>query len=209
MPPEKIKKTLRFIWVCFLLGCIFFYVRYAHQLTKENLAGFMMQYREGMLLTYFLICIFRGLMLIPATPFLFAGIMLFNQTPVLLLTVFLASIFVVSTLIYYTSGYLGFAQYFERSYPVKTAKLKSRLNSPSGSWFLFFWALAPFTPTDLACYTAGALRIRFIRFIVPLLLGEAVICTIYIFAAYCYSDSYIILMHDRNVPFNYYELFYW
>lgn len=176
----KMKKILRFLWVCFLLGCIAYYVQHAQYFTKEKIAALLVEYKEGALFLYFLVCVLRGLFLIPSTPFLFAGMILFHNNPLLLLVVFLISIFVVSTLLYYASGYLGFAQYFERVYPEKIRKLKQQLDSKRGSWFLFLWALAPITPTDLACYAAGALRIRFIYFIIPVLLGEGVICSIYI-----------------------------
>ncbi|WP_153798359.1 VTT domain-containing protein [Foetidibacter luteolus] len=178
---ETGRRNLRIAWVVFLLPCIVLYVWYAPILTKENIATFVSRYNGYVLAVYFVVCVLRGLTLVPATPFLLAGIYLFQHTPLLLFIVFLSSIFIVSAFLFYASGYLGFCGYFEKLYPNKTGSIKQKLNSPLGWWFVLLWSFTPFTPTDLVCYAAGSLRMRFIQFIVPLMIGEGLICALYIF----------------------------
>lgn len=181
MVSETTKRNLRIVWVCFLLTCIVLYVWYAPYLTKENIAAFILQYHGQVLLVYFIICVVRGLTLIPSTPFLLTGILLFKDTPFLLLAVFMAGIFIVSAFLFYAAEYAGFAKYFDKLYPQKMHRVKQKLNGPYGFWFVLLWAFTPFTPTDLVCYAAGLLRMRFLYFIIPLMLGEGVICALYIF----------------------------
>ncbi|MGN6212887.1 TVP38/TMEM64 family protein [Parafilimonas sp.] len=185
------KKFLRIVWVCFLLTCISLYVIYSPYLTGQNIAAFIKRYNHQMLAAFFIVCVVRGFTLVPSTPFLLTGIILFSATPILLLIVFMASIFVVATLLFYASDYLGFARYFEKRYPHKTEQVRRKLNGRYGFWFILIWSFTPFTPTDLVCYVAGSLRMRFMKFILPLILGEAIICAIYIFngAALLYKQQ--------------------
>lgn len=82
---------------------------------------------------------------------------------------------------FYLADKLGFSTYFERNYPEKILLVREKLSGRNGFLFITLWAFAPFTPTDLVCYVAGSVRMRFINLIVPLLTGEAFICGFYIF----------------------------
>lgn len=164
-----------------LLICCTLYVLYGKYITEENIAHFLLQFKTQMLLAYLIVCVLRGITFIPATPFLFAGILLFGSSPLLLLLIFLTSIFFVSALLFYAARFLNFGAWFEKRYPEKIRNIKTKLNSRYGVYFMMLWAFAPFTPTDVVCYVAGSLRIRFIRFIVPVVLGEGLICAAYIF----------------------------
>jgi uncharacterized membrane protein YdjX (TVP38/TMEM64 family) len=177
----KTGKIVRIAWVCFLLVCIILYVRFAPYLTGENMAAFLSQYQGQLLVLYFILCILRGFTLIPSTPFLFAGIILFPARPFLLLGVFMLSLAVVAALLYYISGYADLGHYFRKAYPGKIQKIRQKLDGKHGFWFILLWSFAPFTPTDLVCYVAGSLKMRFIRFMLPLVCGEAIISSIYIF----------------------------
>lgn len=169
------------VWIVFIAVCIALYFVYARQLTPENISGFIKNYQQGILLMFFVLCTIRGLTMIPGTPFLLAGIILFKDSPFVLLAVFLASMFMTSALMYYLADKLGFSRYFENNYPEKIILVRDRLNGRHGFLFIMLWAFAPFTPTDLVCYVAGSIRMRFLKLIVPLLAGEALICAFYIF----------------------------
>lgn len=174
-------RTLRIIKVSVLLAAIALYAVFAGSLTAEDLTAFVGRYPGYTVAVFFTICVLRGLALIPGTPFLAAGILLFRNEPWLLLGVFLASVAVVSVLLYRLSGWLGLGSWFEQHYPEKTERMRQRLTGPYGQWFVALWAFAPVAPTDLVCYVAGTLKIPLRKFLPPLLTGEAVICALYIF----------------------------
>lgn len=178
---DKFKRTLGIVWVLFIALCLGLYFSYARDLTPENISGFIRNYQGGMLFLYFALCTIRGLTMIPGTPFLVAGIILFKDSPFLLLAVFLASMLLTSVFMFYLAERLGFSRYFEKNYPEKIALVREKLDGNYGFMFILLWAFAPFTPTDLVCYVAGSIRMKFFKFIVPLMVGEAIICAFYIF----------------------------
>lgn len=175
------KRIVTLIWCMFILVCLILYLVYAQDLSPENISGFLKNYEEGMMVLYLVLCTIRGLTMIPGTPFLLAGIILFKDSPFLLLAAFLASMLFTSALMFYMADKLGFARYFEDRYPEKIAAVRNKLNGKYGFLFILLWAFAPVTPTDLVCYVAGSIRMKFIKLIIPLLIGEAIICAFYIF----------------------------
>ncbi len=191
-PNDKFKRILGIAWLFFFAGFIILYFVYAGELTPENISGFLKNYQSGMLFLYFVLCTLRGLTMIPGTPFLLAGIMLFNDSPFLLLGVFLASMLVTSALMYCLADKLGFSTYFERNYPEKIALIRKKLDGRNGFVFIFLWAFAPFTPTDLICYVAGSVRMRFFNLITPLLAGEAIICAFYILNGHLLLEKWAV-----------------
>ncbi len=177
----RLKRALILIWGLFIIVCAASYVVFREELTPTNISSFIRDYQGGMLFLYFILCTIRGITMIPGTPFLLAGIIVFSYSPFLLLAVFLSSMLCTSALMYSLAGKLGFGSYFEEKYPEKILLVRDKLKGRNGFLFIFLWAFAPFTPTDLVCYVTASLRMRFIALIVPLLLGEAVICAFYIF----------------------------
>lgn len=176
---QRAKRLLRFAWVILMVAGGLFYFCNRQHFTQETIAAFLLQYRQQVWLVYFGSCVLRGIFLLPSTPFLLAGMLLFGDTPFLLFAVFMLSILIVAAFIYYTAGYMRFSSLSEKQAPV-LQRIQQGLNSKRGFWLILGWAFMPFTPTDLVCYAAGLLRIRFLRFILPLLLGEALICALYI-----------------------------
>ena len=174
------KKVLRVLWVSFLLVCILLYVFYGQYLTAFAITEWITEHTHAIAVVYCFICIIRGLILMPSTPFIFAGILLFPDSPVFLLVISLACILLSSILIFYAS-YMGFGTYFEKIHPDKIAKIRARLVRPSGFYFIAGWSMLPFTPTDLITYVAGTIKLPVHRLLFPLMLGETVICMIYIF----------------------------
>lgn len=191
-PNDQFKRKLGIIWVVFILLCITLYFLYAPDLGPQNISGFIEKYQNGMLLLYLAACIIRGLTMIPGTPFLLAGIILFKDDPFLLLIIFLTSILLTSALMFCLADRLGFSSYFEEHYPDQISRVRNKLNGQYGFLFILIWAFAPFTPTDLVCYVAGSIRMRFIKLIIPLLLGEALICAFYIYNGRALLDHWAV-----------------
>ncbi|SDD31704.1 VTT domain-containing protein [Niabella drilacis] len=177
--PQRARKLLRFTWVLLIAAAVIFYLYHRQHFTQEAIAAFLLQYRQQVWLVYFGICVARGIFLLPSTPFLLAGMLVFRNTPLLLFGVFMLSIFMVAAFIYYTAGCMRITGSLAKQAP-RLERIQRGLNSKKGFWFILGWAFMPFTPTDLVCYAAGLLRMRFLRLILPLLLGEALICALYI-----------------------------
>jgi uncharacterized membrane protein YdjX (TVP38/TMEM64 family) len=175
------RKVFGVCWMI-LIGCsLIAYIVYADKLSGPAIGDWIKQHSSFILIIYSLVCALRGLLMLPATPFIFAGILLFPTQPFLLLILSLCCIMVSSLLIYYASRYLNVAGFIARKHPLESASITSKLSQSSGFWFITAWALLPFTPTDLIIYGAGTIKIPVWKVVLPVLLGEAVICAFYIF----------------------------
>jgi len=178
------KKVIIALWASFLVTCLVFFLTHKESFTPEGLAQFCAQFRGHILGAYLVICLLRGFTLIPSTPFVLAGTILYPQDPFWILAISMAGIVFSSSMIYYFSEHMGFAEYLERKHSTRIARLHDELQKPAGLIFVLLWSFFPLVPTDAVCYVAGILKMNFLRFILALALGELVLCCIYIF---CYS----------------------
>jgi hypothetical protein len=94
----------------------------------------------------------------------------------------LTGIVISSSLIYFCSEMLGFAEYFENKKPKTVHRIRQRLEQPAGLLFVALWAFFPFVPTDAVCYVAGTTKMNFMKFIFAVFVGELVLCSIYVFS---------------------------
>ena len=125
--------------------------------------------------------VLRGFTLLPSTPLVLAGTFLYPDQPWLVLATSMAGILISSSLIYFCSEALGFAEYFESKRPAAVARIRERLERPTGLIFVALWAFFPLVPTDAVCYVAGSTKMNFVKFIFAVFIGESVLCSIYIF----------------------------
>ncbi|MEP6847681.1 MAG: VTT domain-containing protein [Acidobacteriota bacterium] len=170
------------VWIIVILGCVTTYFIYPDFFTAERIALFLQQFRAEIWTVYLLMSTVRGMTLLPSTPLVLAGTILFPGEPWPVFGVSLAGIFLSSSMIYYFSNFLGFADYFEGRKPEFVAKIRQRFEHPTGFVFVAVWAFFPFVPTDAICYAAGTSRMSFWKFIAAILLGESVLCSFYVFS---------------------------
>lgn len=85
-------------------------------------------------------------------------------------------------MIYWFSESLGMAEHFEMRKPSAVARIRRRLEHPTGIGFVFLWAFFPLVPTDAVCYVAGSTRMHFGKFIAAITAGELVLCCFYVFS---------------------------
>ncbi len=176
--------TKKLVFVCwmFLIGCsLVTYILNGKYLNGTTIRDWITQHSQFVLIIYCVVCAVRGLLMLPATPFIIAGILLFPTKPFLLLFISLGCILVSSLLIYYASRFFNVGSFIEKKYPLKTASVTAKLSRSAGFWFITGWALLPFTPTDLIIYGAGTIKMPVWKVVVPVLLGEAITCSFYIF----------------------------
>lgn len=130
---------------------------------------------------YFLLVSLRGLTFIPLTSIVIPVIPF--TTWWLLLIITLIGTAITSLMIYYLSEGLNLDEYFEKKHP-HTIKLLRRWFERYELPVIILRALMPLTPTDLICYVAGTLEVDVKKMILWILIGEGIICTVYIWWAH-------------------------
>ncbi len=176
----KTQKVLKWSWISLIAVCVTVYVIDSSIFTNETVAAFISKFSGYAWTVYFLIHLLRGFVLLPSTPLVFAGVILFPEHLIWVLIVSLLGIIGSSLLIYFFSDKLGFSSFFD-SESRKLKVVKERLSGKNGFIYIILWSFIPIVPTDVICYVSGALRIKLSVFIISLLLGELVLCSIYIF----------------------------
>jgi uncharacterized membrane protein YdjX (TVP38/TMEM64 family) len=177
----KTPKTRTIIWALVVVLVLGLYLLNADRLKPQDIADLVLRNRDFAVLLYFLISIGRAFFLIPSTPFVFAGLFIFPDSPFLVLFISMTSNFLASTLIYFFSGWMGFSHEALDKYPEGSSKLSRVLLSRYGFFYLLAWAFFPFTPTDLACYVAGMVKMRYLNYITAVMIGKFALCSIYLF----------------------------
>lgn len=176
------RKIVMASWLLVLTASIGFCLAYRDVLNPESISEFLKQTHRHVMISYLLICMARGLLLLPNTPLILAGILLFPQN---MLAVYLLNItgrIFSSAVIYYFSDYLGFDRMFEGRYPGKISMIRKKMDSPGGILFVILWAFFPLVPTDVVCYVAGSVRMNVMKFLAAVFLGESILVTCYTWA---------------------------
>jgi len=169
------------IWLLCAFFALALYLPNREEFTPQVIAALLVEHRTWFLLIYFGLLILRALVLLPATPLIIAGSLLLPDHPWILLLVTLAGLMVSSTLIYFFSDWLRFRAHFERVAPGQVVRVERWMRHPLGMLLVAGSAIAMIVPTDLVCNVAGTVRMPFARFIGALLVGEIVLCSMYIF----------------------------
>ena len=175
------------IWAALIIGAVLSFFLWPEVFTPVGIAEFLAKFQNEALLMYLTISVIRGFALLPSTPLVVAGTLAFPTEPWMVLAISMAGIVASSSLIYWFSDVLGISEFFETRKPAAVAKIRGRLESPTGIAFVFLWAFFPLVPTDAVCYVAGSTRMNFPKFIAAIGAGELILCSFYIF-----SGSYII-----------------
>jgi uncharacterized membrane protein YdjX (TVP38/TMEM64 family) len=174
-----LRKSFLWMWLIAILLCLLYFFTHRDEFTTAAIASFFQKFNSYMLFAYFIVSIVRGFTLIPSTPFVLAGGILFPGQEWLVLLISLMGIACSATLIYHFSHLMRLGAVIEKRYPQE--KLKQKMESRNGVFFVLLWSFFPVVPTDAICYAAGAAKMRFISYIFAVLLGELIICSVYVF----------------------------
>lgn len=177
---KVIRASLILIWAVIIVTALIFYLADPAAFSPENIAKVLRANVQSLWAVYIAISVLRGLTLLPSTPLVIAGTILFPLEPLWVFSISLTGIALSSTMIYFFSEALGFDDFFEKRKPDLVHSLKKRMESPWGLAFVAAWAFFPFAPTDAVCYVAGIVRLKYWKFILAVLLGEALLCGIYV-----------------------------
>jgi uncharacterized membrane protein YdjX (TVP38/TMEM64 family) len=99
--------------------------------------------------------------------------------PLFILSV--VGILISSASVYYFAESFHLAEYFESRHPERARKIRAALQKNTLA-IVILWSFIPVTPTDLMSYVCGVMRISFSAFMLGVLIGEGLLCAIYIFA---------------------------
>jgi uncharacterized membrane protein YdjX (TVP38/TMEM64 family) len=127
---------------------------------------------------YFVMGCIRGFTLIPVTYLIPFG--LFFLSPAIHFLLTLGGILVSSASIYFLSDRLGLAEYFESRHAEQVGRVRTLLRERELP-IVIGWSLFPLVPTDLICYVCGSLQIDVRKMLAGILVGEGIICALYIF----------------------------
>src|SRR5262245_30874193 len=127
---------------------------------------------------YFVMGCVRGFTLIPVTYLIPLGLPFLPPTVHFVLT--LGGVLVSSSSIYYLSERLQLAAYFETRHPEQVDRVRGLLRRRELP-IVIGWSFVPVVPTDLICYVCGSLRIDVRKMLAGILVGEGIICALYIF----------------------------
>ncbi|MBX3283480.1 MAG: TVP38/TMEM64 family protein [Acidobacteria bacterium] len=177
---KVIRASLILIWAVIIVTALILYLADPAAFSPENIAKVLRANVQSLWAVYIAISVLRGLTLLPSTPLVIAGTILFPLEPLWVFSISLTGIALSSTMIYFFSEALGFDDFFEMRKPDLVHSLKKRMESPWGLAFVAAWAFFPFAPTDAVCYVAGIVRLKYWKFILGVLLGEALLCGIYV-----------------------------
>ena len=175
-----IKKIVYGIWIVAVVFFGFLFIFKNQYFDTEFLSAWMQQYGDKVLIIYIAISFIRGFFLIPSTPFVLLGIVLYPTQPLLVLAVSMSGVVFSATLLYFYSDNIGFSDYLEAKYPKQSQWMQEKLGGKYRLAFIYGWSIFPPVPTDLICYVAGILKVKYWVMILGVFLGELTLNTIYV-----------------------------
>lgn len=178
---HRTKQGVNFLWVFSILLGIIYTILYPDTFTAQNITLFLEEFGAYIWLGYILITFLRGIFLFPSTPFVIAGAILFPKQLLIVGIVSIVGILFSATLLYFFADKMGFGDYLLQKYPSKIEKVKKQLNTKKGKWLVALWALFPFVPTDIICYVAGLVQMKYYYMIGGIFMGELILVSIYLF----------------------------
>ena len=149
--------------------------------SQESISNFLNGLGAMALLVYVLVSLTRAVLMIPSTPFVLAGAISFPDMPVVVWLISATGVVVGAFLVYSFPSFGNYDAFLEGKYPDKIAFLKEKMHSKFAFWIIAGWAFFPLVPTDAVCYVAGMAKMPYKKMIVPLLIGQLPLATLYIF----------------------------
>ena len=179
---KKYKTIILIIWLVLASTSLVIYFLNSDFFKPQNLLAFFKEYENAFLVIFLIISIVRGFTLIPSTPFVIAGALLFPQHLIAVLVISMTGIIISSSLIYYFSDFMEFDKFFMKKYPKKIVWIEDKINKKIGFLFVIVWSFFPAVPTDLVCYVAGTVKMKFPKYISAVFIGELPLVSFYIFS---------------------------
>lgn len=120
-----------------------------------------------------------AVLMLPSLPLVIASTLLFPEQPGRVLMLAVTGVLLSALMIYANAGFLGLREQNLKHPLLRRARFWVRRH---GSPALCLWCMAPFLPTDLACYIAAGAKMPFKRYLPAVLIGESVLCASVIYS---------------------------
>jgi uncharacterized membrane protein YdjX (TVP38/TMEM64 family) len=165
------------IWGLAIVSGVYFYVARA-DIVRDEIIVLSSASTVIAAAMYFVMGCVRGFTLIPVTYLIPVGLPFLSPSIHFVLTI--GGILVSSASIYYFSDRLRLAEYFETRHSAQVDRIRALLRRRELP-IVIAWSFFPLAPTDLICYVCGSLRIDVRKLLAGILVGEGIICALYIF----------------------------
>ena len=172
------KKILFTLWAL-LVGTLFSLFLFDRSLLETTLRTILGTSTTTACIVLFVLGALRGFTLIPVTFLIVIGIFFIPALPLFFLI--MSGVVISSLSVFYFFEYLDLETLFNdqhKKHIDRGAALLSKYELP----VIIGWSMAPFLPTDVICYLAGTLKVNVYKFILGVLIGEGVVCAIYIWS---------------------------
>jgi uncharacterized membrane protein YdjX (TVP38/TMEM64 family) len=117
------------------------------------------------------------------------GLALYPSQPIFVITVNLVGILIGGLLLYSAAQFLTEEALFSQKKQAMLNNVKSKMNQ-YGFPIVLFWSFFPAVPTDIICFIAGAIRMKLLYFIAGLLIGEAILISLYVYSGKSLVDFF-------------------
>ncbi len=182
----RIKQIIAVAWLGSIAALLVFFAFRPELLTAEGLGDFLRRSGQGLWLMYVVVAFLRGIFLIPSTPFVLAGAILFPESAVWVVVVSMLGIGFTATFLYYWADWIGLGAYLNSAYPKQTERISYLLNKPYAMFLVMGWAFFPLVPTDLVCYLARIVGMRYRLMMLGLFLGELPLVLLLVYATHLF-----------------------
>ncbi len=176
---NKYRKIFFILWVCVAVTFVGLYFFNA-PLVKSLITSLLSKPPIWAYAILLLLGSVRGFTLIPSTILIIVGLLFIPPVP--LYFIILIGIVVSSLSVYYFFEYLHIDSFVKEKYKPLVTKGSAYLSKYELP-VIVVWSMAPFLPTDVICYLAGTARVNVGKFVLGVLVGEGIICAVYIFGA--------------------------
>lgn len=186
---KRRKKILLLIWLIIVISAL--YLSLFHRIyLLETLKTLLSGSAPLAYILLFTLGVFRGFTLIPSTLLIVAGLLFIPAWPLFL--IILSGIMLSSLSVYYFFEYLELETLFTKKHSHLLKKGTYFLNKYELP-VITIWSMTPFLPTDVVCYLAGTLRVNIYKFLLGILIGEGIICALYIWGGKALLHTFSIL----------------
>ena len=170
------RKILLYIWI-FVVTSTFCLFLFREDIVRTTLSSLLSGSSPSAYILLFVLGALRGFTLLPSTLLIVAGLLFIPALP--LFFIILSGIIISSLSVYYFFEYLKLDTLCNTKHRKFLDKGRVYLNKYELP-VIIFWSMAPMLPTDVICYLSGTLRVNVYKFILGIVIGESILCAIYI-----------------------------
>ncbi len=179
MELSKYKRILNWTWLLLICLGLTLYLVFPDRFTASEIKRLIGENEGAILITYILLSSLRAILFLPSTLFVLMGIMLYPDQPALVFVISMFGILVGSSLVYKAAWYLKPEALFKGKNLTRMEGVRRKMEK-HGFGIVLLWSFFPAVPTDLICYVAGLVNMKYLKFLIAMTIGEAILVSIYV-----------------------------